>query len=56
MEKGNMQCVNVDDIDIDALDRKFEMMSAECAEEMAKNFGAPDMTEKKRAELAKKQQ
>lgn len=55
MEKENVQVVNVDDIDIDALDRKFEMMSAECAEEMAKNFGAPDMNEKKRRELAKKQ-
>lgn len=55
MEKENVQVVNVDDIDIDALDRKFEMMSAECAEEMAKNFGAPNMNEKKRRELAKKQ-
>lgn len=55
MEKENVQVVNVDDIDIEALDRKFEMMSAECAEEMAKNFGAPDMNEKKRKELAKKQ-
>ena len=48
MEKGKVQVVNAEDIDIDALDRKFEMMSAECAEEMAKNFGAPE-------ELAKKQ-
>lgn len=55
MEKENLQVVNVDDIDIDALDRKFEMMSAEGAEEMAKNFGAPDMNEKKRKELAEKQ-
>lgn len=55
MEKENVQSINVDDIDIEALDRKFEMMSAECAEEMAKNFGAPDMNEKKRRELAKKQ-
>ena len=54
MAKENVQVVNVDDIDIDALDRKFEMMSAECAEEMAKNFGAPDMTDKKRKELANK--
>lgn len=55
MEKENVQVVNVDDIDIEALDRKFELMSAECAEEMAKNFGAPDMTDKKRRELAKQQ-
>lgn len=55
MEKGNVQVVNVDDIDIEALDRKFELLSAEGAEEMAKNFGAPDMNEKKRRELAKKQ-
>ena len=55
MGKENVQVVNAEDIDIEALDRKFEMMSAECAEEMAKNFGAPDMTDKKRAELAKKQ-
>ena len=55
MEKGKVQSVNVDDFDIDEIDRKFEMMSAECAEEMAKNFGAPDMNEKKRKELAAKQ-
>ena len=55
MEKENMQSVNVDDFDIDEIDRKFELMSAECAEEIAKNFGAPDMNEKKRKELAEKQ-
>lgn len=55
MERANVQVVNVDDMDQDAIDRKFEMMSAECAEEIAKNFGAPDMNEKKRKELAKKQ-
>lgn len=43
MEKERVQVVNVDDIDIDALDRKFEMMSAEGAKEMAKNFGAPEL-------------
>ena len=42
MEKENMQSVNVDDFDIDEIDRKFEMMSAEGAREMAKNYGAPD--------------
>ena len=42
MEKENMQSVNVDDFDIDEIDRKFEMMSAEGAKEMAKNYGAPD--------------
>lgn len=42
MEKENLQSVNVDDFDIDEIDRKFEMMSAEGAKEMAKNFGAPD--------------
>ena len=30
------------DADIEALDRKFEKMSAEGAREMAKNYGAPD--------------
>lgn len=34
--------VNADDCDIDEIDRKFEMMSAECAKEMAKNYGAPN--------------
>lgn len=34
--------VNVDDFDIDEIDRKFEMLSPEGAKEMAKNFGAPD--------------
>ena len=47
MEKEKVQVVNVDDIDIDAIDRKFEMMSAECAKEMAKNYGAPDAFAKK---------
>ena len=42
MEKENMQGVNVDDFDIDEIDRKFELMSAEGAKEMAKNFGAPN--------------
>ena len=42
MEKENVQVVNVDDFDIDEIDRKFEMMSAEGAKEMAKNFGAPN--------------
>ena len=43
MEKGNVQSVNVDDLgSVEEIDRKFEMMSAECAEEMAKNYGAPD--------------
>lgn len=34
--------INVDDLDSEAIDRKFEMMSAEGAKEMAKNFGAPN--------------
>ena len=34
--------VNVDDFDIDEIDRKFEMLSAEGAKEMAKNYGAPN--------------
>ena len=38
MEKENMQSVNTDDFDIDEIDRKFEMMSAEGAREMAKNL------------------
>ena len=47
MEKEKLQVVNVDDIDIDALDKKFEMLSAEGAKEMAKNYGAPEDIEKK---------
>lgn len=42
MEKENVQVVNAEDFDIDEIDRKFEMMSAECAKEMAKNYGAPE--------------
>ena len=42
MEKEKLQSVNTDDFDIDEIDRKFEMMSAECAKEMARNYGAPD--------------
>lgn len=42
MEKEKLQVVNVDDFDIDEIDRKFEMMSAEGAKEMAKNYGAPN--------------
>ncbi|MGN0533022.1 MAG: hypothetical protein ACI4IK_01570 [Eubacterium sp.] len=45
MAKKN-QTINVDDMDTEAIERKFEMMSAECAEEMAKNFGAPDRKKK----------
>ena len=47
MEKENLQGVNVDDFDIDEIDRKFEMMSAEGAKEMAKNYGAPNAFIKK---------
>ena len=47
MEKENVQVVNVDDFDIDEIDRKFEMMSAEGAKEMAKNFGAPNIPDDK---------
>ena len=42
MEKENVLSVNADDFDVDEIDRKFEMMSAECAKEMAKNYGAPN--------------
>lgn len=42
MEKDYSKGVNVDDFDIDEIDRKFEMLSAEGAKEMAKNYGAPD--------------
>ena len=35
--------VNVDDLDsVEEIDRKFEMLSAEGAREMAKNYGAPE--------------
>lgn len=43
MEKDYTKGVNVDDLDPpEVIDKKFEMMSAECAKEMAKNYGAPD--------------
>ena len=42
MEKEKLQSVNTDDFDIDEIDRKFEMLSAEGAAEMAKNYGAPE--------------
>ena len=46
MEKENLLVVNVDDLDPpEVIDRKFEMMSAECAREMAKNYGAPELEE-----------
>lgn len=47
MEKENVQVVNADDFDIDEIDRKFEMLSAEGAKEMAKNYGAPNAFVKK---------
>ncbi len=31
--------VNTDDYNIEEIDAKFEKMSAECAKEMAKNYG-----------------
>ena len=43
MEKENVQVVNIDDLDHEAIERKFEMLSAEGAKEMAKNFGAPNI-------------
>lgn len=43
MEKDYTKAVNVDDLlSTEEIDRKFEMMSAECAKEMAKNYGAPN--------------
>lgn len=42
MKKENVQVVNAEDFDIDEIDRKFEMMSAEGAKEMAKNYGVPE--------------
>ena len=35
--------INVEDLDHEAIERKFEMLSPEGAKEMAKNFGAPDI-------------
>lgn len=35
--------INIDDIDIEAIERKFEKLSPEGVKEMAKNFGAPDI-------------
>ena len=43
MEKEKLLVVNADDFDIDEIDRKFEMLSAEGAKEMAKNYGAPNI-------------
>ena len=35
--------INVEDLDsVEEIDRKFEMLSAEGATEMAKNYGAPN--------------
>lgn len=34
MEKQESIVTNIDDIDIEELDRKFEMMSRECADSM----------------------
>lgn len=42
MKRDYSQGINVDDMDSEAIDRKFEMMSAEDAKMMARNFGAPD--------------
>lgn len=48
MKKENLQSVNVDDLlSTEEIDKKFEMMSAECAKEMAKNYGAPNAFVKK---------
>lgn len=33
--------VNVDDLDIEEIERKFEMLSPEGVREMARNFGSP---------------
>ena len=33
--------INVDDLDIEEIERKFEMLSPEGAREMARNFGSP---------------
>ena len=42
MKKEYPQSINVDDMDQEAIDRKFEMLSAEGAEMIARNLGAPD--------------
>lgn len=42
MAKEKVQTINVMDMDQEAIDKKFEMLSAEGAEMMARNFGAPD--------------
>ena len=43
MEKDYTKGVNIDELDPpEVIDKKFEMMSAEGAKEMAKNYGAPD--------------
>ena len=35
--------INVDDMDQDAIDKMFERLSPEGAEEIARNFGAPNI-------------
>lgn len=42
-KKDYSQVVNVDDMDSEAIDRKFEMLSAEGARAMAANFGDPSV-------------
>lgn len=42
MANEEVQTINVMDMDQEAIDRKFEMMTAEEAKMMARNFGAPD--------------
>ena len=42
MAKKNLLEANVDDFDIDAIDKKFEQLSAEGAKAMAMNYGSMD--------------
>ena len=43
MAKEKVQTINVMDMDQEAIDRKFEMLSAEGARAMAANFGDPSV-------------
>ena len=40
-EFDSAKSINVDDLDIEEIERKFEMLSPEGVLEMARNFGAP---------------
>lgn len=53
MEKKESIVTNIDDIDIEELDRKFEMMSRECADSMTgTGTGLNRLTKKRKSSKA----